>query len=154
MVGFHAFRNCAAVYWGMIKQVRFYRAVSNVKCCNHGSECNGDVTTTTTTPALHYPSWHASGRKNSLPSEPRISPHARWSWCELRHSLSGSRRRNSYETASNTTSERPIRAAEFPRRRLPLILVLIGESCVRGKWNDGLNACRCISLKNRSVRKY
>ena len=33
MVGFHAFRNCAAVYWGMIKQVRFYRAVSNVKCC-------------------------------------------------------------------------------------------------------------------------
>ena len=32
-------------------------------------------------------SWHASGKKNSPPSEPPILPHAKWCWCELRRGI-------------------------------------------------------------------
>jgi hypothetical protein len=118
------------------------------------NERNGDVTPAMRPKTYTIRRGTPSGRNNSLPSEPRISPHAKSSWCELHRSLSGSQRRCSCETASNSTREIRIRAAEFLRRRLLLTLVLIGESCVRGKWNGGLSACRCTFLKNRSARRY
>jgi hypothetical protein len=90
---------------------------------------------------LHYPSWHASGRNDSRRSEPRISPHAKWSWCESHHSLFGPPRRNSCEIALSITSKRLIRPPEYRPRLSPLTSALIGESCGRGKWNAGFSAC-------------